>query len=436
MPTNKNFITFNSGHPMTNSTSYPATRFSGLFPWYPGWTVLGAMMAVQAFGFGVYASFTFWVNPWMEEFGVSRSQIMLALMTTNLAMSLLSPFVGKAMDTIPIHRIVATGIGLFALGLILIANATSMFQIILIYAFLIGLALTLAGIIAGQTLMVRWFTRRRGLALGLVSVGSSIGGFLFPPLITFLESSIGWRSSHMVLAAVALLVVVPLVLLLVRQPTDGMTDTGSEPDDSAVDSNATTTDEGPLWTVKTVLRSRDFLPLVLCLMPLGITTMIFSSNFGPFSADLGIPAQQASFALSFFAVTMIAGKVLVSMICDYLDFRLVFAGVVALLLGALFILTTVPTLSVLIIASLMIGFSAGSFTTLMAAILSRQFGARSFGLVAGMLFFANSWTVILLPLSAWARDNFGSYTGVWWSLMAAIVLCGLLMLRVRPQPRI
>lgn len=419
---------------MTNTTSHPSGHLANLFPWYQGWTVLSTMMLVHAFGFGVYASFTFWVNPWMEEFGASRSQIMLALMTTNLAMSLLSPFVGKAMDSIPIHRIVAAGIILFALALVLIANASSMFQIILIYAVLIGLALSLAGIIAGQTLMVRWFTRRRGLALGLVSVGSSIGGFLFPPLITFLESSIGWRSSHLLLAAIALLLVTPLILLLIRQPENGATDTDNL---QAVDDGKKedTARHMPEWTVMTVLRSRDFFPLVLCLMPLGITTMIFSSNFGPFSADLGIPAQQASFALSFFAVTMIAGKVLISMICDYLDFRLVFAGVITLLLGALFILTTTPSFPALIVASLMIGFSAGSFTTLMAAIVGRQFGARNFGLVAGMLFFANCWTVVLLPLSAWARDHFGSYSGVWWSLMAAILLCGLLMLRVRPQPR-
>ena len=420
---------------MTNSSSLSPARAAGFFPWYQGWTVLGAMMAVQAFGFGVYGSFTFWVNPWMEEFGASRSQIMLALMTTNLAMSLLSPFVGKAMDTIPIHRIVAAGIGLFALGLLLIANASSMFQIILVYALLIGLALTLAGIIAGQTLMVRWFTRRRGLALGLVSVGSSMGGFLFPPFVTFLESSIGWRNSHMLLAAIAVLVIIPLILLMVRQPANGVSDISSGQTQGESGAGAAAED-APQWTVKTVLRSRDFFPLVLCLMPLGITTMIFTSNFGPFTADLGIPAQQASFALSFVAVTMIGGKVLVSMICDYLDFRLVFAGVVALLLSALFILTTAPSFPMLIAAGLMIGFSAGSFTTLMAAIVGRQFGARSFGLVAGMLFFSNSWTVVLLPLSAWARDHFGSYTGVWWSLMAAIVLCGLLMLRVRPRQRV
>ena len=420
---------------MTNSSSLSPARAAGFFPWYQGWTVLGAMMAVQAFGFGIYSSFTFWVNPWMEEFGASRSQIMLALMTTNLAMSLLSPFVGKAMDTIPIHRIVAAGIGLFALGLLLIANASSMFQIILVYALLIGLALTLAGIIAGQTLMVRWFTRRRGLALGLVSVGSSMGGFLFPPFVTFLESSIGWRNSHMLLAAIAVLVIIPLILLMVRQPANGVSDISSGQTQGESGAGAAAED-APQWTVKTVLRSRDFFPLVLCLMPLGITTMIFTSNFGPFTADLGIPVQQASFALSFVAVTMIGGKVLVSMICDYLDFRLVFAGVVALLLSALFILTTAPSFPMLIAAGLMIGFSAGSFTTLMAAIVGRQFGARSFGLVAGMLFFSNSWTVVLLPLSAWARDHFGSYTGVWWSLMAAIVLCGLLMLRVRPRQRV
>lgn len=422
---------------MTNSTSYPSAGLSGFFPWYQGWTVLGAMMAVQAFGFGVYSSFTFWVNPWMEEFGASRSQIMLALMTTNLAMSLLSPFVGKAMDSIPIHRIVATGILIFAIGMVLIARATSIIQIIMIYALLIGLALTLAGTIASQTLMVRWFSRRRGLALGLVSVGASIGGFLFPPIVTFLEANIGWRTSHIVLAAIAVVVFIPLVLLLIRGPDDRATEQETRSNNSADTPPPTpTASQGPVWTVATVLRSRDFFPLVICLMPMAVTMSIFSSNFGPYTADLGIPAQQASFALSFFAMTMIGGKVLVSMICDYLDFRLVFTAVTAVLLVATFILTTSPSYLELMIASLMIGFSAGSFTTLMAAIVGRQFGARSFGLVAGMLFFANSWTVVLLPVSAWVRDSFGSYNGVWWTLMGGGLFCALFMLRVRPQPRV
>lgn len=422
---------------MTNSTSYPAAAASGFFPWYQGWTVLGTMMAVQAFGFGVYSSFTFWVNPWMEEFGASRSQIMLALMSTNLAMSLLSPFVGKAMDSIPIRRIVAVGMAIFAVALVLLANTTSIIQVILIYAGLIGLALTLAGIIASQTLMVRWFSRRRGLALGLVSVGGSVGGFLFPPIVAFLEANIGWRTSHMVLAAIAVVVFIPLVLLLVRAPAEGVTDREVSPDNDPNEAaTITASQQGPEWTVASVLRSRDFFPLVICLMPLGMTVSIFSSNFGPYSADLGIPAQQASFALSFLAMTMIAGKVLVSMVCDYLDFRAVFAAVVTVLLAAVFILTTSPTYVELMIASLLIGFSAGSFTTLMASIVGRQFGARSFGLVAGMLFFANSWTVVLLPLSAWARDNYGTYNSVWWALMAAGLICALFMLRVRPQPRV
>ncbi len=433
---------------MNTSSPRVATGLSGFFPWYQGWTVLGAMMTVQAFGFGVYASFTFWVNPWMESFDTSRSQIMLALMFTNLGMSLLSPFVGKAMDSIPIHRLVAAGVLIFAVGMVLIAYATSMVQIILVYALLIGLALTMAGTIASQTLMVRWFSRRRGLALGLVSVGASIGGFLFPPIITTMEAAIGWRDSHLVLAAVAVAAIIPLVLLLIRGPASGQTDALEDPAAQTPEGSTARAAQageeaatappstGPDWTVARVLRSRDFIPIVIALMPMGVTMAVFTSNFGPYTADLGIAAQQASFVLSFFAVTAIGGKVLVSTLCDYLDFRVVFAGVMVLLMAAITLLTTSPSYLGLMAASLMIGFSAGAFTTLMASIVGRQFGARSFGLVAGMVFFANSWTVVLVPLSGWARDQFGSYNGVWWTLVGATALCALFMLRVRPLPRV
>jgi len=326
------------------------------------------------------------------------------------------------------------GMLLLAVAMALLSVATSIIHIIAIYALLVSLGLTLAGTIAGQTLMVRWFTRRRGLALGLVAVGSSIGGFLMPPLVAYMVGAIGWRGSHLIIAAVALVVFVPLVLLLVRGPPPAAPGVES-PRGEGGEESAASGDGYPEWTTATVLRSRSFLPLVVSLLPLVISVVIFTSNFGPYSSDLGIAPQQASFLLSFFAITMIAGKLLVSTLCDFLDFRLVYAGVITLLVAGLAVLTTSPGYFTLMAASLMIGFSAGSFVTLMGAIVSRQFGSRGFGRVAGMLFFAYCWTSVVMPLSAWIRDTTGSYNGVWWALVGVGLFCSLFMLLVRPMPR-
>ena len=402
----------------------------GLFPWYQGWTVLAAMMAVHAFAFGLYASFTFWVNPWMETFAVPRSQIMLAMMAVGLGMSLLSPFVGKAMDRIAIHHMVVAGMLLLALAMALLSVTTSIVQIIAIYAVLLSLALPLSGPLAGQGLMVRWFTRQRGLALGLVSVGSSIGGFLMPPLVTYMVATLGWRGSHLVIAGVVLVVFVPLVLLFVRSPPMVNAAAGQP----AGESNAPSDDGYPVWTTASVLRSRTFLPLVISLLPLAISVLIFTANFGPYTLDLGIASQQAGFLLSFFAITMIVGKLLVSSLCDLVDFRLVYAGVIILLATGMAVLTTSPGYLTLMAASTMIGVSAGSFVALMGAIVGRQFGPRGFGRAAGMLFFAYCWTTTTIPLSAWVRDTTGSYNGVWWTLVGVALCCSLFMLLVRPVP--
>ena len=150
-------------------------------PWYHGWNVVFAGLVFQAVSFGVALyCFTFFVEPWSSEFSVGRGEIMVIFFILQGAMGLLAPFAGRAMDRLPIRALVCGGAVSLALALVLAARATALWQLMAIYgSFVVGGTL-LAGPLAAQTLTARWFTRRRGFALGISTVGTSMGGFFLP----------------------------------------------------------------------------------------------------------------------------------------------------------------------------------------------------------------------------------------------------------------
>ena len=145
-----------------------------LMPWYHGWNVLAVAMLFQAvaFGIGIY-SFTFWVAPWSEEFAVGRGRVMTVFLTMQVAMGLFSPLAGRAVDRLSIRGLTVAGSLCLAGGLALAGRAGALWHLNLIYGTLIVAGMLLAGPLAGQTLAARWFTRRRGIAIGVVTAGTS-----------------------------------------------------------------------------------------------------------------------------------------------------------------------------------------------------------------------------------------------------------------------
>jgi MFS family permease len=70
-------------------------------------------------------------------------------------------------------------------------------------------------------LISSWFTRARGVAMGILFTGTSLGGMVFPPLSTFLISGYGWRTALVIYALFASAVLAPLVWLFAKnRPAD------------------------------------------------------------------------------------------------------------------------------------------------------------------------------------------------------------------------
>ncbi len=403
-------------------------------PWYYGWNVLAVGMLFQAvtFGIGIY-SFTFWVLPWMEEFSVGRGDVMSVFIIMQVLMGLISPFAGRALDTMPIRALVSVGAVCLALALVLSASASALWQVVLIYGVLVPVAMVTAGPLSAQTLAAKWFNSRRGLAIGIVTVGTSLGGFLVPPLVTALQTAFGWRDANLLLAILVVVAIIPPVWLVIRNTPE---EAGIDGEDGPRQAQVDTLVEYPHWTTARILSTRIFWVMVFAFTPMAIAFGGAQQNLAPYAADHGFGAQSTSYLVSAMALTMIAAKVFFGAMADRASHRALFMAAIVVLAVALTLLRGDVSYPQLILMATMLGFSAGAFLPMMGAIVSSWFGAASFGRVMGLVGPFTTLAAVGPWIAGYIRDSSGSYDPAWlgFTAMLAVAAVATLLMGRRPEP--
>ena len=164
---------------------------------------------------------------WMAEFGVQRTEISAAVTFTLLTGSCVAPISGWLIDRYPLRFIVCVGAVWVATGYALLYTVQSYQQFLLTLIIFQGLGWTCIGPLVHTKLMVNWFSRHRGMALGIAIMGISMAGVVMPNVVAVLSESLGWRLTYALYAGLMVGLVVPASLLLVRQQPQ---DIGAWPD--------------------------------------------------------------------------------------------------------------------------------------------------------------------------------------------------------------
>ena len=396
-------------------------------PWYHGWTVVAVAVVYQAliFGIAIY-SFTFWIPYWEEEFAVGRADIMIIFVCLQAGMAILSPFVGRAADSYSIRWLVIAGGMCFSASLVASSYAESLWQIGIIFCVLMVPGLVLAGPVTALTLAARWFDRNSGMALGVVSTGTSIGGLLLPLIIVSLQTELGWRIANLWLAGFVLLLITPLSFLIYNSPsnaglgtdksTDQLVDTGSDNSSHA----------SSLWTTRQILGTSTFWAMVFCFAVVTAIFLAIQQNLAPLAQDGGISVAAASSIVSIMAFVMIGAKLLFGYYADRIKHRILYLVTVGTLVAVLLILSFMPIdYLTLLVASCLSGVAAGSVIPLIGAIIRHRYGPLSFGRVKGLtLAFVN-----VSALGPWIAgaiyDSTGTYSMAWVVLGVALVPAAL-----------
>ena len=376
------------------------------------WQILALVVVLQSVSVGITSyCFTFWITPWMEEFSLSRREVISAMTFHLYAMGLWAVLLGRFMDIFPAKYLVACGVGAFGLGMCLISAAPGMLMIILVYIFVLPVSTNLAGALGAVTLIARNFDERRGLALGIATLGTSLGGILFPNVVAYLLEGFGWRQTFLILGMGAAIVLLPLTLLILRNE-QGHADAGN--------TQATSKEGG--WI--SLISQRNFWVLCIVYLMAWMTFSALQNNIGPYAEDLGVDPTRAAFIVSVFSLSMVFGKLITGALADLADNRLLFSAASILVALAAILLAMFPNYESALIAFAILGFGSGAYLPLKAMMFARAFGPKAVGRVIGL----SSPIVTLFavgPLIAgWLRDETSSYELVFQSA------CGLALLTV------
>lgn len=387
--------------------------------WYHGWNVVAVGIAIQAITIGLMTySFTFWVAPFQSGLGASTSVIMLAASLSHVALAALSPFCGRLLDSREIRPMVLTGILIFCLGYFLIAASTAAWQVIAVYATLLPLGAALAGPLAAQVATVRWFSNKRGMALGIATLGASIGGFVFPPVVTMLVAMLGWRLSHVVLGVFIVTVVVPLIGAVIREPGTNDIEPGAATRSAQ---SAQRARDYPDWSIPQLLRSPIMWAIMLSFVPMLTVYLSYKFNLAPIADSSGITPRQASLVMVVHAGCAIGGKLFFGFMADTLEHRILVWTVAACLLTSLGLPQISPSYLTLILSFGMLGLAGGGFLPLMGAVSAARFGPGNIGRVIGLTGPLHVIGSFGPSLFAYLESGFGSYDPVLQIMMLLVV---------------
>lgn len=186
------------------------------FPWprnlFDGWVVVGAVFVlfVVNAGLGFYGLSVF-VDAITTEQGFTTTEVSFAtslfFVVSALAGRVVAPLIGR----FDVRLIVGAGAIVAASGLWLIGRSTELAMLYVSYVvFAIGTGMS--GLVAGTTLVTRWFHVKRSVALSVASTGLSVGGLTVTVLASSIIDRLGmadaapWLSLlYLVLVAVALI---------------------------------------------------------------------------------------------------------------------------------------------------------------------------------------------------------------------------------------
>ena len=389
------------------------------------WLVVLYSFLIQAVGIGIaiYCFATFSL-PWLDEFGASRRDIMLTTFWLQLATGAISPFIGYAMDRFPIRRLVLIGLVLLLLSFWIISLSEKLWHIWLVYATVLPVATTLLGNLAGQTLVVRAFKDKRGMAFGISALGTNFGGLIFPLLAATWILDFGWRNAFLYLGVIAVLIIVPLSWFVFRKAEVASLMNPVAKDPAAAQE----------LTTKDIFRSLRFWIPVIGVVPLSMSFGAIQFNLGGLVRDLGAVNDLGltSQLTGVMVVCMMLGKLFYGGVGDRLDHRFLFWIANALTAVALAIVMAAETEKALIIGIIFLGLGTGGILPLLALTISSRFPISSFGRVMGLSAITIPMGALSPVLAGWSYDEFGTYSYLFIALMLVILLV-VLMVRWLPK---
>ncbi len=418
---------------------------------HPAWIVAAVAFLALVGAAGFRAAPGVLMVPLQQEFGWSTTVLSAAVSINLVLFGLTAPFAAALMERFGIRAVTATALVLIGLGSALTVLVNQSWQILLTWGLLIGLGTGSMALVFAATIANTWFTKNRGLVIGILTAGSAAGQLVFLPFIALLAQDPGWRQASLLIAAGAL-AVVPLVLkFLKNSPADvGVLPYGAlppvpadavEPDGAKAPAAA----DGPranaavraLQVLRRAIKVRTFWALAAGFAICGATTNgLIGTHFIPSAHDHGMPETTAAGLLAVVGMFDIIGTIASGWLTDRFNARVLlavyyqFRGIGLLVLPLLLNAEVQPSMIVFVV---IYGLDWVATVPPTAAICRETFGADG-SVVFGWVFAAHQLGAAAAAIAAGAlRDATGHYTYAWLGAAAMCTIAAVISATIRRE---
>jgi MFS family permease len=368
-------------------------------PFHYAWLVVAVTFFASFNGAGIRVVPTVLILPLEAEFGWARSAITFGGSINLLLYGAAAPVVGWILDKYGPRRVMMTSLTLLSAGLLGTTLVSELWHFWLTWGVLVGLGAGGMSGVLSASVAHRWFNARRGLAVGILSSGSSSGQIVFAPFMLLIIAYIGWRQGSYVLVACAATAVVLVWLLMRDKPADVGLEPynegpGAEKAPVVVDKPAAkpqaAESAGPVMGIRDAIKMPTFWLLCGVFSICGGTANgLIGMHLIPHALEQGFDRGTVSFAFALMGTMNIAGTLFAGWLADRVDPRKLIAAVFTLRGAALFYLTLVDNTSGLLIFTVIYGLDWFATVPPVVTLAGQTFGKQSIGRIYGWIFLAH-----------------------------------------------
>ena len=393
-----------------------------------GWrtpaVVVACGCAIALLSFGPRSSLGFFLTPMSQEHHWGRDIFSVAIAIQNLLWGIGQPLAGGIADRFGANRVMVVGAICYALGLALMAHATSAGALDISAGVLIGFGLSGCSFnlvigAFGKLLPESW----RSLAFGAGTAAGSFGQFLYSPIGVALMDKFGWQTALLIFAGVTLLIL-PLALALATPAKPAGQTSAAKPTQSARQAFAE------------AFGHRSYVLLVLGFFTCGFQLAFITVHLPSYLIDRGLSAEVGGWTLAVIGIFNIFGSLGSGWLGNRMPKRYLLSTIYFVRAAAIVAFISLPASPT---ATLIFGAVTGlmwlSTVPPTSSLVAVMFGTRWLAMLFGFAFFSHQVGGFLgVLLGGYVFDSYGSYTPVWWLAVFFGVASALINLPIVEKP--
>jgi predicted MFS family arabinose efflux permease len=289
-----------------------------------GWLAVAVVFLVLLAAAGTRATPSVMMVPLEHEFGWSRATISLAISVNIALYGLTGPFAAAAMQRFGVRPTLLAALAIMGAGVALSSMMTAPWQMVLVWGVMVGGATGVAALTLSATVVNRWFTKRRGLVMGVLTASSATGQLVFLPMLAAIAEHHGWRPVVWVVALAAAVVLPLVAFLLPERPADLTLRPYGEPADAPLKTDQSK--QNPLaiafGTLASASKTRDFWLLFFSFFICGASTNGYiGTHLIAMCGDYGLSEVQGASLLAAMGIFDLFGTTLSGWLSDRFNSR-------------------------------------------------------------------------------------------------------------------